>query len=635
MPAKLARTDSALEVDLSECRGSEFSDALAKVKDVPGRRFHVEKVPQDDGPDKERKVWLLPLDAATAERVVYSMQPDVEQELLEWMHSERASADAELVTSLPDDADDLRIPWATERAAWQPETVNGQPFEGLKPHQRAVVSVVSALDPVRAIIADDMGLGKTIQAISIVAEVQMRDNEGYFGKPSLVVCPNSVKGVWGRELTRWLGANVNYQVVDGSTAKARHNQLERAISENGWAIVNYEQLRTFKETVKLRNGGTKKVEKMKEPLFESTHWLAAIGDEIHRAKNRKAAQTRGLYRVNADIMLGLTGTPLMNSPDELWSILHWLFPKEYTSYWRFYETYVDYTEGYFGKIITGVKNPDALRFELQQRLFRRTKAQVLDLPDKTRITIPVELDKGQRKLYTEAEKGLWLEVEKAVKEGDEAAARLAEAASTGSNIYAIPNGAARTVRLRQVLSNPAVLMWTELRELEEHMDEAIKVPSAKMDAAEDMILDNKHKPHVVFCEFVESCYIFAERLRRKGLMADTYTGRTTEHARSRLEEAFQRGEIDVLVGTIGAMREGITLTAADTQHWLERAWVPGWNEQGEDRCHRIGQDNHVTIYIYEAVDSVDDGKVAPTNRLKERIVKTVLPKDQIKEATRT
>jgi hypothetical protein len=70
----------------------------------------------------------------------------------------------------------------------------------------------------------------------------------------------------------------------------------------------------------------------------------------------------------------------MNTPDELWSILHWLFPDEYTSYWDFYETYVDYTEGYFGKVITGVRNPDALRFELHERLVRRTKDQVLDLP---------------------------------------------------------------------------------------------------------------------------------------------------------------------------------------------------------------------------------------------------------------
>jgi SNF2 family DNA or RNA helicase len=307
----------------------------------------------------------------------------------------------------------------------------------------------------------------------------------------------------------------------------------------------------------------------------------------------------------------------MNSPDELWSLLHWLFPKDYTSYWRFYEQYVDYIEGYFGKVITGVKNPDALRFELNKRLYRRTKAQVLDLPEKTRVTIPVKLDAKQRKIYTEAEKGLWLEVEKAIAEGDKTAARLVEAASAGKNIYTIPNGAARTVRLRQILSTPALLGG------EDH--------SAKMDALVENILDNRHKPHDVFSEFVLSCDILALRLRSHGLSVETYTGETEEHVRTEYEDKFQRGEINVLVGTIGAMREGITLTASDTSHFLERAWVPGWNEQAEDRKHRIGQRDPVTIYIYEVENSVDDGKIAPTNRLKERIVKTVLPKDSIKE----
>lgn len=633
MPAKLTKLDDALEVDLANCRGSDFQDALAKVKDIAGRKFHTETAVRDDGTEYTRKVWLLPLDPKAAEKAVYSMQPEVEPEVLEWIRHASASADAELVSTLPDDADDLLIPWATTRAEWQPDHVNGQPFVGLKPHQRALVSAIAAQPRVRAIVADDMGLGKTLQAISIAAEKMARDDLVAPIKPSLIVSPNSVKGVWSRELLRWLG-DVPVQVIDATTAQARHNQLDRVIAERGWAIVNYEQLRTVKEKVTLKNGGSKTVERMKEPLFDATPWFAAVADEVHRAKNRKAAQTRGLYRIDAEIMLGLTGTPLMNSPDELWSILHWLFPKEYTSYWRFYETYVDYTEGYFGKVITGVKNPDALRFELQDRLFRRTKDQVLDLPEKLRVTVPVELGREQRKLYTEAERGLWLEVEKAVQEGDPQAARLAEAAAGGRNIYAIPNGAARTVRLRQVLSNPAILMWPTLHEMEQHMDDAVKVKSAKMDAAEDQVLDNKHKQHVVFSEFVLSCYIFAERLRRQGLVVETYTGKTTDQARTKLEDAFQRGEIDVLVGTIGAMREGITLTAADTQHWLELPWVPGWREQGEDRCHRIGQRNHVTLYNYEAIDSVDDGKIAPTNRLKERIVQSVVKKDQIKEETR-
>jgi hypothetical protein len=76
----------------------------------------------------------------------------------------------------------------------------------------------------------------------------------------------------------------------------------------------------------------------------------------------------------------------MNTPDELWSILHWLFPDEYTSFWDFYETYVDYTEGYFGKVITGVRNPDALRFELRRAPGAPHEGSGARPPDKTRVT---------------------------------------------------------------------------------------------------------------------------------------------------------------------------------------------------------------------------------------------------------
>src|SRR5690606_28906946 len=184
---------------------------------------------------------------------------------------------------------------------------------------------------------------------------------------------------------------------------------------------------------KLKNGGTKTTTVMKQPLFEKTDWLCVIADEVHRAKNRKTKTTQGLWKTRGEIMLGASGTPLMNDPSELWSILAWLWPDDYNklgakvgarSYWTFYDEYVDYTEGHFGKIINGVKNPDALRLELRNRLIRRTKGQVLDLPDKIRIPVELTLNPKQEKLYKEAEKALWLEVTKEAEEGDESAKKF-------------------------------------------------------------------------------------------------------------------------------------------------------------------------------------------------------------------
>jgi SWI/SNF-related matrix-associated actin-dependent regulator 1 of chromatin subfamily A len=101
-----------------------------------------------------------------------------------------------------------------------------------------------------------------------------------------------------------------------------------------------------------------------------------------------------------------------------------------------------------------------------------------------------------------------------------------------------------------------------------------------------------------------------------------------------MENDFQAGEIDVLVGTIGAMKEGITLTAASNMIFLERHWTPAVNEQCEDRCHRNGQKNAVTILIFEAEDTVDAQKISPTNAIKSLIVSSVIAKDDVAERRR-
>jgi len=619
----------------------------AAVKAVPGRRF------QSIG---ERKFWAFPEDPAVAERLMVTVRPEVSADLLGWIKLAKAEKQAELVTPLPEDAD-LIIPWAKDRVSWQPEMVGKKgeerPFKGLFDFQRSFVSF--AAEHPALLLADDMGLGKCGQSSSAVLEHQLLSSKLAFEEgsiptdgfahasemlawagiddgPKLVICPASVKGTWGRELRMWLGQDIPHQIVDATTPKARHKQLEQAILENGWAVVNWEQIRTKKEIQKKRiklvhpltrefiRWGEKEVEVevLREPLFETTPWVAAIADEVHRAKNRKSLQARGLWRIDAQMKMALTGTPLMNSPDELWPILRWLYPEQYTSYWRFFDQYVDFYEGKYGKIITGVKNPDALRFELATRLVRRTKKQVLSLPEKTRTYIPIKLNPKQRKLYSEAEKQLWVEVEQAIKEGDKSALRFAEAvAEDPSKIYTLANGASRTVRLRQIASSPALLGGED--------------DSAKLDAAVEIIMDAQPKQIVVFSEFVMTCSLLAERLKARGLRAEVWTGEVDTQARTQLEDEFQAGEIDVLCGTIAAMKEGVTLTAADTQLWLERHWTPANNEQGEDRSHRTGQHNPVTILILEAEDTVDTANVKIANRIKSLIVSSVIVKDEVAE----
>lgn len=489
-------------------------------------------------------------------------------------------------------------------------------IESIEYEQAAEACCIRVSAPDALYVTDDFIVThNTVQALGTVAEYTARD--GVDG-PKLIVAPNSVKGAWKREIFKWLDPSEDVFVVEGTPAK-REEAIRSAIAVDGWAIVNWEQLRVERKRLKTRNGGERTVTQMKQPLFETTPWLAVIADEAHRAKNRKASQSMGLHRIDANLMIAATGTPIMNSPDELWSLLKWMWPKEYTSYWRFYDQYVEYHESYYGKVITGVKNPDALRFELRDRLVRRTKDQVLDLPEKIRVTIPVELSKEQRALYVKAEKDMWLAVVKEAEEGSPTAKAMLKAGQSSdvTTMYRIPNGAARMVRQRQILESPALLEG--------------KDDSAKLDACVERILDAVEHQHVVFCEFVETTAILAERLRAKGLEVATYTGSVKPEERTAIEDAFQNGEYSVIVGTIAAMKEGITLTAADVEHFISRSWVPATNEQAEDRCHRVGQDRPVVINIYEAENTVDTLKVAPTNDLKDRIVRAVLPKDNVKE----
>jgi SNF2 family DNA or RNA helicase len=217
---------------------------------------------------------------------------------------------------------------------------------------------------------------------------------------------------------------------------------------------------------------------------------------------------------------------------------------------------------------------------------------------------------------------MWLQVEQDAANGDASAEAFVKAALVDgvnpSNLYRIPNGAARMVRLQQILETPAIL--------------GAEDTSGSFDDFEQKFADSRPEQWMVFCKFKPTCDILAERLRTKyDARVAVYTGDVSPEDRTAIEDAFQRGELDVVIGTIAAMREGITMTAGRLQFWLTRDWVPAVNEQGESRQDRIGQQREVIVYIPQPENSVATDNVAPTNRLKERIVSTVIAKDDIKE----
>lgn len=641
MPHTLTKAGDLLEVKL-EGRWSDISDAKDKVREVPGRRW-----------DPVKKVWTVPADPQIADRILKSIRPDTDESLMAWIRESMTHHEESLTAPIPDDSNNLLVPWAYQRAPWQPEQVNDEKVVGLLPQQRAAVDAMASWT--RALLCDDMGLGKTFMAISAVEEWRLRN--GQADGPKLIVAPASVMGGWARELNRWL-KDPAVVIADGASPAKRHTQISEAILADAWLIVNWEQLRIKKIEAKTSKGGKKTLTVMKEPLFQypeasewglsldewdvpahakaarqfgkAQHWLAVLADEIHRAKSKDAQQTQGLHRTSGQLMAGMTGTPIMNSPDELWALMRWLWPAEYhergesyspgaMAYWPFYDMFVDYWEDHFGrKIITGVKNAEGLRYALKGKVIRRTAPA----GGRKRFYYDVPLTPKQQKLYDEAEKSMWLAIEKDAVAGNKEALELVAKAAEGASVVElmrIPNGAARFVRLQQIIENAALLGGPD--------------ESAVMDDFEQKFQDSRPYQWVVFTKYKMSCDLLADRLRKKfGATVETYTGDVSPADRTEIENAYQRGEVDVIVGTIDALYQGITLTAGHLQHWLSRDVVPAKNEQGEARQDRKGQQKMVNVYIPQAPDTVATDKVHVINRLKENIVKTVIPQVEIEEA---
>jgi SNF2 family DNA or RNA helicase len=650
--AVLTKNGDILEIELTG-RWADISDAKEKVKAIPGRRWNPEK-----------KVWTVPADPSIADRLLKSLRPDCDDELMEWLRASMTSQEESLTTPLADDAK-LLVPWGHQRMSWQPAVVNDEKFEGALPWQRAAIDQLAEWR--RALLCDDMGLGKTFESITAIEEWRLRNRladlvtmpEG----PRLVVAPSSVLGGWNRELNRWLD-EPNIQLVDASDAKKRHAQIAAGIKDDAWIVVNWEQLRIKKIEAKNRNGGKIKATVMKEPLFQypqaiqwdlalddwdlamwrkaarefgksESGWLAVVADEIHRAKNKDSQQSKGLHRITGQVMYGLTGTPIMNAPDELWSLLRWLWPDEYhengaahspgaVAYWPFYNTYVDYWEDHNQrKIVTGVKNPDALRYALKGKLIRRT-ASILNLKGRKRFYYDVPLTAKQQKLYKEAEKAMWLAVEQDVAAGNKDAIAFARKAAEGGSpvdLMRIPNGAARFVRLQQIIENAALLGGPD--------------ESANMDDFEAKFEESGRAQWIVFCNYKQSCELLAARLAKtygEDVKVEIYNGDVPPHTRTDIEDAFQKGQVDVIVGTIAAMYQGVTFTSGHMQYWMSRAVVPAWNEQGEARSDRLGQQELVRVYIPQATDTVAADKIQVINRLKSGIVSTIVPMDKIKES---
>ncbi len=430
------------------------------------------------------------------------------------------------------------------------------------------------------ILADEMGLGKTIEAL---AEVKAwSDTNGIDHSPHvLVVTPNSAKSVWAEHCTILL-PHWSVVVVESKTRQA---DLRRYSA--GFLIVHWEGLRLMPELAKV-------------------DWDFVIADEAHWIKNRKTQRTKALKRIKrVTYRRALSGTPLVNKPDELWSILHWLFPKGFKSYWSFYEEYVYYIEhpqfGY--KIFISAKNVEKLQEALSNFTIRRLKKDVLkELPDKYYTTVRLELGQKQAKAYREMKKEslAWLESQDI------------------ETPLPAPTVLAQLTRLRQFACGYA--------EVAEDGSVLMSEPSNKLDALMD-ILTSTEDSIVVFSQFKQLIKLAAKRMAEAGISFELMTGDTPDSKRGEVIRNFQDGKYQVFMATVQTGGIGITLTAASKCVFLDRSWSPAVNLQAEDRLHRIGQKNAVQIVLLQSRGTVDEA-VEQKLDFKWQMIRSILGDDK-------
>ena len=297
-------------------------------------------------------------------------------------------------------------------------------------------------------------------------------------------------------------------------------------------------------------------------------------DEMHKMKNPSSQQTKGFLKCNAECQIAMTGTPLMNTPLDLYVILRWLGYEQHAFY-SFKQHYC-VMGGFGGYEIVGYKNMEELISQVQEIMLRRLKQDVLDLPEKLYVDEYVEMEGKQQVLYNE------------VKAGIQSALSMGQVDLT--------NPLASLIRLRQVTGYPGIISDTVF-------------DSAKLDRMEDLVeeaISNGHKV-VIFSNWTSMTDAIYDRLKSKGYGCSVITGDTKDESRQNIVDIFQTTDnCKVLIGTIGAMGTGLTLTEGTVVIFVDEPWNKALYEQAVDRCHRIGQKNNITIYNLLTKDTIDE-----------------------------
>lgn len=425
------------------------------------------------------------------------------------------------------------------------------------------------------VLADDMGLGKTVQTL---AHLAIEQAAGRLCQPALLVCPTSLIPNWRREAARF---------APGLRVLALHGP-ERAqnfsrIAEHDLVLTTYSLLTRD------------------QAVLAAQPWHMVILDEAQAIRNAKAETARQAKQLQAGQRLCLSGTPLQNHLGELWSLFDFLAPGFLGAEGMFRKQYRTPIEKH-----GDVQRQAALRRRVKPFLLRRTKDEVLqDLPPKTEIMEPVEMEAGQRALY----EGIRLAMHTKIK------AAIAARGLARSGIVILD----ALLKLRQACCDPRLVKLKAAQKT--------KPGSAKLDRLMELltVLLGEGRRVLVFSQFTSMLALIEARLGEAKISHVLLTGDTRD--RETPVRRFQAGEVPVFLISLKAGGVGLNLTGADTVIHYDPWWNPAAEDQATDRAHRIGQERQVFVHRLVTLGSIEE-KMEILKDRKRALVASVLEAEQ-------
>jgi SWI/SNF-related matrix-associated actin-dependent regulator 1 of chromatin subfamily A len=444
---------------------------------------------------------------------------------------------------------------------------------GKKLYQHQEEGIKFLLSRNGCILADDMGLGKSIQ--SIIAALESG------AKKILIVCPSSTKINWEREINVFCDDTA---IIDG-----------KKWNDAKFTIINFDILKNFHT---LHNG---KKPKEGEPEVVLNRELAEAGfdlaiiDEAHYLKNNESIRGKIMVELstkhNIDKVWLLTGTPVANRPMDFFNLLK-IIKSPIANNWKYFA--VRYCDGrqFFRTLkngqrkqiwlTDGASNLEELANKTKNTIIRRLKTEVLDMPDKVMTPMHHVLDKKGLRDYDL----LWEQY-------------MEKRKLEGKKTNELQKDLVELILLRQFIANQAIPYTIEM--VENAIEMGRKV--------------------IVFTSFTDELEIIANHF---GKIAVRHNGPMTSTQKQKSVDAFQNNpKVKVFVGNIKSAGVGITLTEATVVIFNSFDWVPGNNEQAEDRAFRIGQKNDVNVY-YQLFDDTISSRMWSMLNNKKDVISTIM-----------